>query len=45
MKERDDLGDVVADGKIMSKWILKKQGGWTWTKFVWLRIRISDGLM
>jgi hypothetical protein len=31
MKGRDHMGDLVIDGRIIFKWILKKQGMRMWT--------------
>jgi hypothetical protein len=33
------------DGKITLEWMLGKQRGKLWSGFVWLRIRISGGLL
>jgi hypothetical protein len=39
---RSHLGDLVADGSIISKWGLKKSQD-VWTEFIWLRIG-SNGM-
>jgi len=38
LKRRDHLEDVSIDGKIISEWLLGKQGGKVWTGFNWLKI-------
>jgi hypothetical protein len=38
LKEIDYLGDLTVDGRIVLKWILKKEYDLSvWTGFVWLR--------
>jgi hypothetical protein len=32
-------------GKIKLNWILEKRGRAVWTRFIWLRIRTSGGLL
>jgi hypothetical protein len=44
-KGKDYLGDLSVDGKIIWKWILKKYGWGMWTRFMWLGIRFSGGLL
>jgi hypothetical protein len=39
------FGDVGIDGKIVLKWILKKQVVRMWTGLSWLRIGCSSGLV
>jgi hypothetical protein len=34
LKRRDHLGDPGADGRIILKWFLKKQGVKLWTVFI-----------
>jgi hypothetical protein len=36
---------TTATGKIIFKWILRKQGGEVWTGIIWLRIGIGGGLL
>jgi hypothetical protein len=38
---KDHLNDPGADGRIILKYILWKQGARVWTGFIWLRIRTS----
>jgi hypothetical protein len=44
-KRRERLEIIVADGTIILKFILKKEGVKFWTRLIWLRIRISGGLL
>jgi len=39
MKQTDHLGDPDIHGKIVLKWILKKEGVRMWTGIIWLMIR------
>jgi hypothetical protein len=39
------LEDLDVDVKITLEWILRKQGGKVWTRFIWLRIGTSGGLL
>jgi hypothetical protein len=41
MKERDDLENRDKDGRLIWKWILKKQGVRVWTWFAWIKIGTS----
>jgi hypothetical protein len=43
LKERDHLKDKSVGGRIILKWVLKKNGGSARTGLIWLRIRISGG--
>jgi len=43
MRERDHLGDSGIEGRIILRWILRKQGVGIWTGSSWLRIGVGDG--
>jgi len=45
LKGKDHFGDRGADGRIILKFILKKQHMGVWTGFIWLRIATSGGLL
>jgi hypothetical protein len=45
MKERDPFEDLGADGNIILKFIIEKQGVIPLTVFIWFRIGTSDGLL
>jgi len=36
------LKDLAAYGRIILKWVIKKEKGMTWTGFVWLRIMVGS---
>jgi len=38
MKEGDPLEDAGVAGRIILEWILEKQCGEVWTRYIWLRI-------
>jgi hypothetical protein len=38
LKERDNLGDLAIDGRIIFKWVLEKQNVRVWSGFIWPRI-------
>jgi len=40
VKLKDILRDLVLDGRLILKWILKR----VWTEFIWLRMCSSGGL-
>jgi hypothetical protein len=37
--------DLGVDGKIMIRWILRKQGGMVWTGLIWLSIGTGGVLL
>jgi hypothetical protein len=43
--EKKLFGKLDIDGRIILKWILKKQGGSSWTDFIWPIIGTSGGLL
>jgi hypothetical protein len=43
--ERNNLEDPQVDGRIILKYILKKQDGKAWTGFIWLRLGTSEGIL
>jgi hypothetical protein len=45
MKGRDYSEDLDVDGRIILKWLLAKSDARLWIGFIWLRIRIGDGLL
>jgi hypothetical protein len=45
VKEGDHSEDLGVDGKIILDWILGKKDGREWTGCIWLRTRISGGLL
>jgi hypothetical protein len=44
-KERHHVEDFHMDGRILLKWVLKKQEGKEWDRPVWLRIGTSGGFL
>jgi hypothetical protein len=45
LKDRDHFKDLSIDGRIILKYILKKQNGRTWTGLIWLRTEPSGRLL
>jgi hypothetical protein len=41
-KERGHYENKDVGGWIILKWILEKSDGVIWTRFIWLRIKISE---
>jgi len=39
------LENLVVDGSIMLKWVLRKYDGRAWTEFIWLSTGTSDMLL
>ena len=44
MREKYHLEDVGTDGKIIMKWNFEEME-WGWSRFIWLRIGKSGGLL
>jgi hypothetical protein len=44
-KGKDHTEDLSVDVRIMSEWILEKEGGNVWTGFICFRIGTSDRLL
>jgi hypothetical protein len=42
---KNPLGKARSKGRILSKWVLKRQGVAIWIGFIWLRIGISGGIL
>jgi len=45
MRGRDHLGDIGVDGRIILRWIFRKQHLGVWTGSRWLRIGTGVGHM
>jgi hypothetical protein len=43
LEGRDHSEDLDTNGRIISEWILVRQGGKLWIGFIWLMIRNGDG--
>jgi len=44
LKGRDHFEDLGMDGKITLQWVLGKQSGKIWNRFIWLRIGTNGGV-
>ena len=45
LKEKDILGDVCVNGRLVSEWTSKKFDERMWTGLIWHRIRTGGGLL
>jgi hypothetical protein len=43
LRERDHWGDPNVDGRIILRYLFKKQNGEVWTELGWLRIETGGG--
>jgi hypothetical protein len=44
-EEKDMLGELGVDGRIILKLILKNYDVWLWARFMWFRIESSSRLL
>jgi hypothetical protein len=45
LKERDHLVVLYVDGRLMLKWVLKKENEWVLTGLIWHRTGRRDALL
>jgi hypothetical protein len=45
VKEKDHLGDLGVDGRIILIWIFRERDVGVWTGMLWLWIGTGDGLL
>jgi hypothetical protein len=45
LKVKGYLEDPGVDGSIILEWILRKEGGNVWTRFIWVSMASSGGLL
>jgi hypothetical protein len=43
LRERDQWGDLVVDGRIILRWIYRRWDVVIWSGSIWLRIEIGGG--
>jgi hypothetical protein len=43
MRERDHVGDLDVDGRLILRWIFRKRDGGVWTGMIWLIIGTDGG--
>lgn len=45
VKDRNHLEDMVVGRRLMLQLVFSKQGGWTWTGLLWLRLDVVKMVM